>query len=269
MKEKLKNKKGITLIALIITIIILLILTVVSIQLIINGGIVSKAEKGANEYSKSEADEQAQLLQAEYEMAKYEGKTTGSFTDYILDTKYNGAKIGDTVNYDEGIGFTYTTDTSKGIGGSVGEKDSTTGKYLLNEKTYTTQNLTWVILGVTKSGELELISCGAPDTVVLTNEEGYLYGPEELNKMCNELYGKGLHAREARSLNVEDLNRLSAYNPESSKSYGEKWQYEGIESGKYRSRYSKDNGKNWSQYTYSTNSGTGAKFRAPRRIGIN
>ena len=105
MKEKLKQAKGITLIALIITIIILLILAIVSISLVINQGILNKSKNAVDKYSEAESDEQAQLLKSEYEMAKYEGKTTGSFTDYVLETKYNGVKIGDIVNYNEGTGY--------------------------------------------------------------------------------------------------------------------------------------------------------------------
>ena len=42
----MKKQSAITLVALIITIIILLVLATVSIKLIMNGGIIDKAEKG-------------------------------------------------------------------------------------------------------------------------------------------------------------------------------------------------------------------------------
>ena len=44
--SKLKNNSGITLVALIITIIVLLILAMVSIRLVMNVGIIDRAEKG-------------------------------------------------------------------------------------------------------------------------------------------------------------------------------------------------------------------------------
>ena len=47
--SKLKNNKGITLVALIITIIVLLILAIVSIRLVMNGGIIDRAEKGTKD----------------------------------------------------------------------------------------------------------------------------------------------------------------------------------------------------------------------------
>ena len=75
MKEKLKQTKGITLIALIITIIILLILAMVSIRLIMNNGIIAKAEKATNDYSVSEEKEQIQLGYTDYQMAQTQGES--------------------------------------------------------------------------------------------------------------------------------------------------------------------------------------------------
>ena len=185
-KQKWNTQKGITLIALVITIIILLILAMVSIKLVMNSGIITRAEKGVDEYSKAQEDETEKLLQAEYEAAKYEGKTTGTFTDYILETRYSGVKIGDYVNYNEGTNHTYTTDTTKGVGGNVGTKDTNTEKYQLIPKEYTTEDLSWRVLGVNAKGELEIISDNpTKEYIYLANEEGYLYGPDELNRMCN------------------------------------------------------------------------------------
>ena len=61
MKEKIKNKNAITLLALIITVIILLILATVSISLIINSGILDHAQHGVDKYSAQEEFEQVQL----------------------------------------------------------------------------------------------------------------------------------------------------------------------------------------------------------------
>ena len=52
-KHQRNTQRGITLIALIITIIILLILAVVSIRLVINNGILGKSEKAVKAYSES------------------------------------------------------------------------------------------------------------------------------------------------------------------------------------------------------------------------
>ena len=75
MKGKLKQTKGITLIALIITIIILLILAVVSIRLVVNNGILGKAEHAVNKYQEEEIEEQIKLAYAEWQTAQFTGET--------------------------------------------------------------------------------------------------------------------------------------------------------------------------------------------------
>ena len=69
--RKVNSQKGITLVALIITIIVLLILAIVSIRLVMNGGIIDKANKGVNAYNEAEVKEKIQLAYSELEMAKF------------------------------------------------------------------------------------------------------------------------------------------------------------------------------------------------------
>ena len=67
--KSLKNTKGITLVALIITIIVLLILAMVSISLVINDGIIGKANKTVSDYKVAEEKEQIQLGYNDYQLA--------------------------------------------------------------------------------------------------------------------------------------------------------------------------------------------------------
>ena len=46
----------------------------------------------------------------------------------------------------------------------------------------------------------------------LNGKVGYENGIEELNKIC-AIYGEGLGAKEARSINVDDVNKITGYNP--------------------------------------------------------
>ena len=73
MKVNLKSKKGITLVALIITIIVLLILAMVSISLVMNSGIIDKSKSAVDKYSKEEIGEQLKLAYSEYQMSQYTG----------------------------------------------------------------------------------------------------------------------------------------------------------------------------------------------------
>ena len=60
--KKLKNTKGITLIALVVTIIVLIILAGISISLVLgNNGIVTKAKQGRKETERASAIEQAKM----------------------------------------------------------------------------------------------------------------------------------------------------------------------------------------------------------------
>ena len=70
-----QRNKGITLIALIITIIILLVLAIVSIRLVINGGIIEKANIAVSNYKDGEVMEQIKLAYSEWLLAKLEGNS--------------------------------------------------------------------------------------------------------------------------------------------------------------------------------------------------
>ena len=70
---KLNTNRGITLVALIITIIILLILAMVSIRLVMNGGIIDKANKATQAYKESEIQEQIKLAYNEWQTARWDG----------------------------------------------------------------------------------------------------------------------------------------------------------------------------------------------------
>ena len=72
-KNLFKIESGITLVALIITIIVLLILAMVSIRLVMNGGIITRADNAVSDYKSSEEIEQIQLGYSEYQMASLYG----------------------------------------------------------------------------------------------------------------------------------------------------------------------------------------------------
>ena len=75
MKNNLREQRAITLVALIITIIVLLILAIVSIRLVMNGGIIDRAERGTQAYSDAEIEEQIKLAYAEWQTAQFTGET--------------------------------------------------------------------------------------------------------------------------------------------------------------------------------------------------
>ena len=70
-----KTQKGITLIALIITIVVLMILAAVTINSVKDGGIITHAQDAANDYTVASEKEQIQLGYSEYIMSKEKNKT--------------------------------------------------------------------------------------------------------------------------------------------------------------------------------------------------
>ena len=86
-----EEQKGITLVALVIGIIVLLILATVSINLIINNGILDKAKYGVDRYSDGEIEEKIKLAKLEYQTAMATG-TNKTEQQYIQDSLFNTLK---------------------------------------------------------------------------------------------------------------------------------------------------------------------------------
>lgn len=97
-KKTSKKEKGITLIALIVTIIVLLILAGVTINLAVNDqGIFSKAKTAGRVYSEKEATEQAGLLMSEYQMEKAQDDSL-TLQKFLTDKDVNYEEDGDNLN---------------------------------------------------------------------------------------------------------------------------------------------------------------------------
>ena len=113
MNKKLKNRqeKGITLIALVVTIVVLLILAGVSISLVLNNnGVISKAKDAKNQYAEAQTNDEKQLNEVSDWIDTKVGDTTGggSVTKidgvpipegyyYVGGTKAKGLVISDNV----------------------------------------------------------------------------------------------------------------------------------------------------------------------------
>lgn len=68
----MRAERGITLVALVITIIVLLILATVTISIVINGGIISRAKNATTIYNEKATAENATIKAAEDNMAAWE-----------------------------------------------------------------------------------------------------------------------------------------------------------------------------------------------------
>ncbi len=111
MKTKNKQERGITLIALVVTIVVLLILAGVSISLVLNNnGVISKAKDAKNQYAEAQTNDEKQLNEVSDWIDTKVGDTTGggSVTKidgvpipegyyYVGGTKAKGLVISDNV----------------------------------------------------------------------------------------------------------------------------------------------------------------------------
>ena len=75
----------------------------------------------------------------------------------------------------------------------------------------------WRVLGVSEDGKLMIV----PENIIKTTSDGYYYlqgqagyvnAVSELDKI-SAIFGKGYGAESARSVKVEDINRVTGYNP--------------------------------------------------------
>ena len=222
------QNKGITLIALIITIIVMLILVSVTIRMAINGGLFEKAGQAVGETENAINAEQ-QLIKNM--MEDYFGNSTGGTgggntggtgggnTEETGGGSTGGGtqpeelKVGDYVNYTPDIGTYIVASGSKGSG-TVSNQSFTTGT-----------DLSWRVLSVNEeTEEVEIVLATTGPTLKLSGADGYNHSVDILNDLCEKLYSKtkadGTKVAIGRSINVEDINAKTTYDYTTYTNYG-------------------------------------------------
>ena len=192
-------------------------------------------------------------------------QTTNNEGETIITDGTTELKIGDYVNYDPTNGGAITDDKQEVVGEETVEytyksEEGTRHNNQTEAVEDTRENMTkgngygdqyfsvesetngWRVLGLDENtDEILLISADTVGPVsggeeyngqtyfYLRGQTGYEYGVEELNGIC-EIYGKGKGASGARSIAVEDINKITGYDPSKTgdgKPYedGEIWEY--------------------------------------------
>ena len=246
----MKNKEqGITLIALAITIIVLLILAGLSISSLLSDNGILKQSQTAAEQNKIQEYKQeltlklleAQLQTMETKLPADEGYVDSLRTNVMA--KIDGGvynkeeKTGDTLctATTKTGGYKYTITATEVIYGDIGESGSegdgeegsagtwtqngvqvTNGKVTLEVGSavsgYSANNVSnWYVLGA-QNGRLLITTNTNVAQVQLSGQTGYTGGIAKLNteaaKYTNSQYAEG----SARSINVNDINRVTGYN---------------------------------------------------------
>ena len=100
----------------------------------------------------------------------------------------------------------------------------------------TSEEVNWRILDIDEeTGKVLLTAYEVPtlymedgtsiDGISLKGAKGYLNGPSELNRICKELYSNSSKGITARSMTIEDINKVQNYNPEDSFYIDERYAY--------------------------------------------
>ena len=202
MKKTLKNAKGITLVALVITIIILLILATISIQSLTNTGLFEKA-KEAKEKTKNATENQAKTLnEYEDELNKYVSGTTQ--TQKLADK----VKVGNYVTYTPDVLESNALETLKAnLNTYSGNSSSTVNASIKRD------DLKWRVLDV-QNGQVRLIS-EVPTTskIELRGYNGYNNAVKLIDDACSTLYTNTKLANKVQNLKIEDITKYMKTQP--------------------------------------------------------
>lgn len=271
MKSKLKERKGITLIALVITIIVLIILAVVSIKIATGDGLINKTQEAKTKTEYASAEEKVQIAV----LGSYDNSGDLSLDKLKEEVKSKGGTVtGDTFPVTvtmDGRDFTVdangTVTTPKLLpeGLEIGSKVTYTpsgtynwqGKYCSSSgKSDTTLNSAeanfkiseWRVLDI-ENGKVTLVpTAPTTGTVYLGLAQGYNNGVKLLNDACNSLYGNAAKGITARSLNIEDIEKYmteeavkSAHEYTNAAKYGEQVSSAYTSNKNYPIIYAKEN----------------------------
>ena len=199
-----KENKGITLVALVITIIILLILAGISISTLTNTGIFEKAKDAKQKSEDAALDLNTKLDEYENELDKYLPKQ-------LVDKVNDGTiKVGDYISYTpDGASTENILQELATYSGNTDSTKNTTST--LTQEIDKETGLKWRVLDV-KDGKVRLIS-DRPTTSIITlsGAKGYNNAVYLLDKTCKTLYNNSKLASNVQNLKIEDIQDHLAY----------------------------------------------------------
>ena len=224
----MKKNKGITLIALILTIVIMLILLAVGASYIINDNLIGRADNTVKAANNKINQQQTIVDDLMGEFDKYSVAHDWQYTDetraaikcvcddckeFANSTEGRILYIGQQIMYTStGTGSSSISEEKSGI--AQAKTDGQSWATDLGVQTIHKDSETkWVVLGVEDSNKN-----GTNETLLLTTEtpttgkirmygyQPYNHAVDEINRMCKEIYGT-----DARGMTIEDVNACVQY----------------------------------------------------------
>ena len=232
LRNKTRKMKGITLVALVVTVVVLLILAGISLNLVLgNNGIITKAQEAAAKTEESSATESFSMYLTGLRLANGDGDNF-RLADY-LSSNIGNEGIEDFLNNGDGHaqvaykGYKYLVNlddyTFEYLGKTDGNgvnrhikqvldnnNEDVPGIAMVEAGELETEDLGWKVLSVNNDGSVNLIANNNTGfEVSLSGINGYTNGAKALNEICSKLYGNleinGQKVKSARSANLTDF----------------------------------------------------------------
>ena len=228
--KSIKEKSGITLITLAVTIVVILILAGVTIDVTLGeNGIINKSKEAANAMNNLVKEDEAELNELLNELNETMDSNWNSNIEIPGGNEETNTEPEPPVEQGKPIGELIDNGTIK-IGDYVAYTPTGAGSYTVNgtysgtgsNQVINKENLNWRVLDKTEDGKVRLISAN-PTTaeVTLKGANGYNNLVYLLDELCNTLY-KGTNAT-AKDLKIEDIQNkmnLSVWNYNNFSGYG-------------------------------------------------
>ena len=234
-QEKGKRERGITLVALVITVVVLILLAGVTLNFVIGeDGIIGKAKEAKQLTEEAGAKEAlglyltdiklSQMDNGNFRLADYLSSNIGK--DGLEDFSNNGDGYGQ-VSYKghnflvnlEDYTYTYQGKSDGTVNRLLKQvlgnnNEDVPGIAMVEAGEIETEDLGWKVLSVNEDGSVNLIANrNTGFEVSLTGINGYTNGVKALNEICSKLYGNlkvnGEKVISARSVNVEDFYNIT------------------------------------------------------------
>ena len=278
----MKKNKGITLIALILTIVIMLILLAVGASYIINDNLIGRADNTVKAANNKINQQQTIVDDLMGELNKSTAAHDWQYTDEtraaikcVCDDckKFANSTEGRTLYIGQQIMYTSTGTGSSSIseeksGIAQAKADGQSWATDLGVQTIHKDSETkWVVLGAESSNgndgtnETLLLTTKTPTTekIRMYGYQSYNHAVDEINRMCKEIYGT-----DARGMTIEDVNKVLGYTPAGGMYYLSGW----ITTGNLTTKL-KDLGECWTNITnFNTNSVDGVFYDPSNPKGI-
>ena len=208
-RKTLKNEKGITLIALVITVVILIILATISINFVFGeNGLVARAEQATQLAEEARATEDMGMYLASIQMEETQNENF-RLADY-LSNNIGNAGLEDFINQGNGYGdvsynghnflvnlddytFTYLGKSDGTVNRRIEQvlgnnNESVPGISMVEAGAIETEDLGWRVLSVNEDGSVNLIANrNTGFEVSLSGINGYTNGVKALNEICSKL----------------------------------------------------------------------------------